>query len=162
MVYQKQYQPNEVKKTKCPRCLGSQFLTTGSKRTCHNCGYLMEKTFNKFGARKQQYKGTIYDSKFEAGTAEYLDMQLSSGQVKNVLKQVKIPLFAYEVKIFNYIIDFVVIHHDGHKEYVEAKGYETDLWKAKWKMLEAKLAIEEPDSVMTLLKQGNMPKRRKR
>lgn len=162
MVYTKRYQPQDIKNGKCPRCFSKRLLYSGGKITCDNCGETIGKTFSKYGAKKQEYKGNIYDSKFEAGTAEYYDTLLIANEIAEVQRQVRIPLQAYGVHIFNYIIDFIVIHHDGHKEYVEAKGYETDLWKAKWKMLEAKLAQEEPTSEMTLLKQGNMPRRKRR
>lgn len=161
MVYRKQYQPNEIKNGKCPRCLSKQFLHSGGNITCQNCGLPLGKTFNKYGAKKTAFKGKIYDSKFEAGTAEYYDTLLGVGEIKEVQRQVKIPLEAYGVHIFNYFIDFIVIHHDGHLEYVEAKGQETDVWKAKWKMLEGKLALEEPTSEMTLIKQGKMPRRKR-
>jgi hypothetical protein len=161
MVYQKKYKPDDAKIGKCPRCLSTRLLHSKGKITCDNCGKEIGNTFNKFGAKKQAFKGNIYDSKLEANVAEHYDTMLNAGEFKEVLRQVKIPLQAYGTHIFNYFIDFILIHHDGHKEYVEAKGQETDLWKAKWKMLEGKLALEEPTSEMTLLKQGNMPRRRK-
>lgn len=161
MVYRKQYQPSDIKNGKCPRCLSKILRYEKGAVTCGNCDLEIGKTFSKYGAKKQEYKGNIYDSKFEAGTAEYFDTLLTAGEIKEVQRQVRIPLEAYGIKIFNYIIDFIIIHHDGHKEYVEAKGYETDLWKAKWKMLEGKLALEEPTSEMTLIKQGKMPRRKR-
>lgn len=155
MTYRKQYQPSDIKNGRCPSCNSKRLLIKGSTVECNNCGTTIGKTFSKYGAKKQEYNGSIYDSKFEAGVAEYADTLVAAGEIKEVQRQVRIPLEAYGVKIFTYIIDFVFIHNDGHKEYVEAKGYETDIWKAKWKMLEAKLAIEEPTSEMTLLKQRN-------
>ena len=160
MAYTKKYQPDDIKDGKCPECESKRLIYQGGKIKCYNCSTTIGQTFNKYGAKKQEFKGTIYDSKFEAGVAEYYDTLLVANEVKEVLRQVRIPLEAYGKKIFTYIIDFIVIHHDGHKEYVEAKGYETDLWKAKWKMLEAKLAVEEPLSEMTLLKQGTFRKRK--
>ena len=161
MVYRKQYQPDDIKNGQCPVCGSKRLLYQGGKVKCDNCGEVIGKTFSKYGAKKQEFNGNMYDSKFEAGVAEYYETLLIAKEVKEVQRQVRIPLEAYGVKIFNYIIDFIIIHHDGHKEYVEAKGYETDLWKAKWKMLESKLALEEPLSEMTLLKQSNFGTRRK-
>lgn len=162
MAYIKRYEPKDMKNGKCPKCHLKRFKYSKGSITCDNCGTTIGKQFSKYGAKKQEYAGNMYDSKFEAGTAEYLDTLLMAGEIASVDRQVRIPLEAYNVKIFNYIIDFVVTHHDGHKEYVEAKGYETDIWKAKWKMLEAKLALEDPTAEMTLLKQGKQPKRVKR
>lgn len=159
MTYRKQYKPDDIKNGKCPNCSSKRLLYKSSKVTCDNCGTEIGKTFNKYGAKKQEYAGKVYDSKFEAGIAEYYDTLLMAGEIKEVQRQVKIPLEAYGKHIFNYIIDFVIIHNDGHKEYAEAKGYETEIWKTKWKMFEAKLALEEPGSELTLIKQGVMPKK---
>lgn len=161
MVTRKQYKPDDIKNGQCPKCFSKRLLYAKGKVTCDNCGTTIGKTFSKYGAKKQEFNGNMYDSKFEAGVAEYYETLLIANEIKEVKRQVRIPLEAYGIKVFTYIIDFILIHHDGHKEYVEAKGYETDIWKAKWKMLEAKLAIEEPTSEMTLLKQSNFMKGRK-
>ena len=157
MAYIKRYKPQDIRGGKCPECKSGLFLYSKGAVTCRNCGYKIGKQFSKYGAKKQEYNGNMYDSKFEAGTAEYYDTLLLANEIKQVQRQVRIPLEAYGKHIFNYIIDFIIIHNDGHKEYVEAKGYETDLWKAKWKMLEGKLEKEDPTAEMTLLKQGKMP-----
>lgn len=154
MVYQKRYKPGDIKNGKCPRCLSRRLLYSKGKVVCNNCGAVIGKTFSKYNAKKQEYNGHKYDSKYEANVAQDLDTKLATGEITEVQRQVRIPLEAYDKHIFNYIIDFIAIHPDGHKEYIEAKGYETDLWKTKWKMLEAKLAIEDPSAEMTLLKDG--------
>lgn len=153
-MYTKRYKPEDIKDGKCPECGDKRFLYRGSFVQCTNCGEKIGESFNKYGAKKQEYKGHKYDSKFEANIAQDLDLKLNAGEILEVQRQVRIPLYAYGIKVFTYIIDFIVKHKDGHLEYIEAKGYETDIWKAKWKMLEAKLAKEEPTSEMTLIKQG--------
>lgn len=155
MTYLGQYKPQDIKHGKCPSCGSSRLVYTGNAVTCNNCSTVIGKTFSKYGAKKQVYNNQRYDSKYEAGVAQYLDTLLKAGEIKEIQRQVRIPLEAYGKHIFNYIIDFIVIYPDDHKEYIEAKGYETDLWKAKWKMLEGKLALEEPTSEMRLLKQSN-------
>ena len=159
-MYTQRYKPESIKKAICPECKGTSFLYSKGKVVCQNCGEVLGKTYNKYGAKKTTYNNHKYDSKYEASVAEDLDLRLRVGEVKEVQRQIKIPLEAYGKHIFNYYIDFIAIHNDGHKEYIEAKGQETDLWKAKWKMLEAKLATEEPASEMTLLKQGKIPQRK--
>lgn len=161
MSYVKRYQPADIKNGRCPNCNSSRLLYQGGKVKCDNCGTEIGRSFSKYGAKKQEINGRIYDSKFEAGGAIHYDTLLKAGEIKEVIPQFKIPLEAYGKHIFNYYIDFLIIHLDGHKEYVEYKGYETDLWKAKWKMLGAKLALEEPTSEMTLLKQSNFAGRRR-
>lgn len=145
--------PNSMKSACCPHCGSTRLMLKGSKLTCTNCDEVLGQTFNKFGAKKSTYNGFNYDSKFEANVAQDLDLRLRVGEIKGIERQVKIPLVAYGKHITNYFIDFVVTHNDGHLEYVEAKGYETDVWKMKWKMLEGKLALEDPSAEMTLIKQ---------
>jgi uncharacterized Zn finger protein len=153
-MYRKTTKPDAAKTAECPRCTSKRLLYQGGKLKCTNCGEVIGAAFNKYGAKKTEFNGHRYDSKFEAQIAEDLDLRLRVGDIKQVERQVKIPLEAYGTHIFNYIIDFVITHNDDTKEYLEVKGYETDLWKTKWKMFEAKVAIEEPTSVLTILKQN--------
>ena len=61
--------------------------------------------------------------------------------------------------ITNYYIDFIIFHNDGSKEYVETKGYPTDLWRIKWAILEATFDDfkEDPDDCLTVVKQSSLP-----
>jgi hypothetical protein len=110
-------------------------------------------TMNKYGAKKSTYNGYNYDSKFESQVAQDLDLRLRAGDIKEVQRQVKIPLDAYGKHITNYFIDFMITRSDGTHEYIEAKGMETDVWKLKWKMFEAKMNQQEPEAVLTVIKQ---------
>lgn len=154
MVYKKQYLPDDIKDGRCPKCGNNCLLYSRGSVTCKNCGTTIGKTFNKYGAKKQEYRGQIYDSKFEVSVAEDLDTKLALGELAEVKRQVRIPLEAYGVHICNYVIDFIATKKDGTNQYIEAKGYETDAWKLKWKMLEAKLAIEDPSAELMIIKQG--------
>lgn len=107
---------------------------------------------NKYNARKTLYRGVTYDSAREAKYAFELDMRKRAGQIKAWDRQVPIALEAYGRPICKYKIDFIIIHLDGHLEYVEVKGYETDVWKLKWKVFKAKMEIEEPTAVLTIIK----------
>lgn len=109
---------------------------------------------NKFGAKRQTYNGINYHSGFEAQVAQELDLRLKAKDIKAVERQVKISLTAHGKHICNYFIDFVLTHNDGSKEYLEVKGYATDTWKLKWKLLEAQLAEEDPMAVMTVYNQS--------
>ena len=96
----------------------------------------------KFGTTKYhnkhtEYAGHSYMSKLEADVAWQLDMRIKAGEVKNYKRQVRIPLKVNGKHICDYVIDFVVKCTDGTTEYLEAKGFETDVWKLKWKIFEA-------------------------
>jgi len=108
------------------------------------------RNFNKYRAIKTLYKDEWYDSKLEANCAMELDLLQRAGQIVEYKRQVKIDLIAWEKKICMYKIDFVVLHNDGHSEYLEAKGMVTRDWKLKWKLLEAQLAHTDANATMSL------------
>lgn len=89
---------------------------------------------NKFNASKSTYNGRHYDSKLEAGYAMELDWMLKAGIIKEWIPQWKLDLRVNDIHIANYYVDFKVIFPDKHIEYHECKGYETALWRIKWKM----------------------------
>jgi len=143
-----------TKSAECPVCHSTRLLLSGGKLKCTNCGELIGAiSNNKYGAKKTEYNGHRYDSRFESECAEILDTRLITKDIAGIDRQVKIDLIAYGEHITNYFIDFIITHNDGHREYIEAKGIETDSWKLKFKMLEAKLKHEEPDAELTLWKQ---------
>lgn len=105
-------------------------------------------------AKKQTYNNQKYDSGFEAGYAAELDLRVKAKDIKSWERQVKIPLDVNGYHIANYYIDFIIHHLDGITEYVETKGYATDVWRMKWKIFEA-LYGDKPDVVLTVVKQAN-------
>lgn len=125
----------------------------------------LQKTFNKYGAKSQTYNGISYHSKFEAAYAAALDLAVKAGEIKKWDRQVKLDLKVNGQHITNYYIDFIVYHLDGSREFVEVKGMELDLWKLKWRILEATFDQfkQNPDDSLTVVKQASWgpPRRRK-
>ena len=105
---------------------------------------------NKYGSIRQTYNGYPYDSKLEARAAMELDLRIKAKDIKSYERQKTIRLMAYGKPICNYRIDFVLTHNDGTLEYLEIKGFSTDLWKLKWKLFEAQLAETEPTAKATI------------
>lgn len=103
---------------------------------------------SKYGAKKTEFKGRSYASKFEASVASDLDLRLKAGELTKVQPQVTIPLIVNGTKVGQYRADFIVTHPDGSQEVVEAKGFETMLFRLKWRVLEA----TRPDLKLTLVK----------
>lgn len=101
------------------------------------------------------------DSKFEAGKAQELKLFKKAGEIKDFNEQVKIPLVVNGYHICNYYMDFVIQHNDGTTEYLETKGYATDVWKLKWKIFEA--LYDKPENKLTIEFQGKSwkPQRRR-
>lgn len=114
--------------------------------------YLVKYSKSWGGAKKQVYNNQRYDSGFEADYAVQLDLRLKAKDIKGWERQVKIPLDVNGYHICNYYIDFVIYHNDGTKEFVETKGYATDIWRLKWKLFEA-LFSYKPDTKLTVVKQ---------
>jgi len=95
---------------------------------------IYKKPGNKYNAKSSTYDGRHYDSKLEAGYAMELDWMSKAGIIKEWISQFKLDLRINDTHIANYFVDFEVVFPDGRIEYHEVKGYETALWKLKWKM----------------------------
>jgi len=103
---------------------------------------------NKFNATKQTYNGYNYDSKKEASYAEQLDWMVKAGEIKEWSRQAKIDCTVNGKHVCNYFIDFEVTLPDGRIEFHEVKGFETDVWRLKWKLSQAVY----PDRTFVLVK----------
>lgn len=117
--------------------------------------YTLKRT--KYGAKTTQVDGITYHSKLEAGYADELRIRLMGKDIKSWDRQVKLDLKVNGMHITNYYIDFVITHNDDSKEFVEVKGFETEVWKMKWKILEATFDDhkEGPDDRLTVIKQSS-------
>lgn len=110
---------------------------------------------NKYGAKRTEYGGEVYDSRFEAGVALDLDLRRKAKDIAKVERQVTFPFVVNGIKVGQWRADFVITHNDGTREVVEAKGFETFLFKLKWNLMQALY----PDYKLTLVRQHWMPRR---
>ena len=62
---------------------------------------------------------------------------MKAGEIKEIIPQYKLELRVAGALICKYYIDFKVILSDESVELHEVKGFETGLWKLKWKLAEA-------------------------
>jgi len=113
---------------------------------------------NKYGAKKTEFNGRKYDSKYEAGIAQELDLRLKAGDIKAVEPQFKVEMWAYRengLKAFkvSHKIDFRVTLNDDSYELIEAKGVETPDYKWRRKFLENIWLPDNPDHTYTVVKQ---------
>lgn len=97
----------------------------------------LQKSGNKYHAKSSIYNGTYYHSQKEAAYAQELDLRVRAKDIKSWERQIRISLDVNGFHITNYIIDFVITHNDKTKEYVEIKGFRTDVFNMKWKLFEA-------------------------
>lgn len=106
------------------------------------------KDMNKYHAKKQEYKGRVYDSQLEANYAWELDQRKKKGEIVSWKAQYKLPIVINNIKICTYIADFFVTFMDDIFEIHEVKGYETATFKLKWKLVQALY----PDYTFVLIK----------
>ncbi len=115
---------------------------------------LMYKQFKSYNvAKKKEYAGLTYDSNFEAGYAQELDLRQKAGEILKWERQINLNLAVNGFIVCQYRIDFIVYYPDNTIEYVECKGYPTPVWKLKWKLFEA-LYSDLPDVKLTVIQQG--------
>lgn len=107
---------------------------------------------NKYYNIKKEYKGRVYHSKKEADYACELDLLQRANEIKWWIPQYKVDLSVNDSKICSYKLDFKVCHKDNSIELIEVKGYETDAWKLKWKLLNAIYQKEYPKIKLTIVK----------
>lgn len=100
---------------------------------------------SKYLNKRTVYNGISYQSKAEAGYAEFLDHSIKAIRVENRVlswkRQVKFPIEVSGKHICNYILDFEVDYLDGRKEYIDVKGYQKgvaySIFTIKKKLVEA-------------------------
>jgi len=110
-------------------------------------------TWNKTYAYYKTKKQGAYDSKFEAGYGQELEFRKKAKEIKGYDTHVRTPLVVNGYTVCDYYIDFIIYHNDNSLEYVETKGYATDVWKLKWKIFCA--IYEDKENVkITLVMQG--------
>lgn len=78
--------------------------------------------------------GRIYDSKKEARYSEQLELRKMAGEISEIHPQYCLRLDLNGKHICKYYVDFMVVLSNGNIEYHEVKGFETDVWRIKWKM----------------------------
>jgi len=156
------------KTAQCPACKSTMVQYSGGKLFCKNCGELIVTTrkTNKYGAHRTEFKGKIYDSKFEAETAHSLDIRKRSGDIKDYDEQYKIEAWAYDeagkkaIQV-KHKVDFRIHHNDGTYELLESKGIETDDYKWRRKFLEKLWLPLNKDHTYTVVKQNANFKRKR-
>lgn len=114
---------------------------------------------NKYGAKRTEFNGRKYDSKYEAGVAQELELRLQAGELTEIEPQYKVEMWAYRenglpaFKV-SHKIDFRVTHKDGSYELIEAKGVETTDYKWRRKFLEEIWLPDHLDHTYTVVKQS--------
>lgn len=83
------------------------------------------------------YNGRWYQSKKEMEYAKELDFRKKAGEIIDIRPQYKIPIVVNDVLICSYFVDFRIELKDGTIQYHEVKGMVQELWRLKWKLVNA-------------------------
>lgn len=121
---------------------------------CYYVGMYLQKSGNKYRAKSTVYNGVYYHSRLEAAYAMELDMRLKAKDIKSWTGQIRVPFVMNGIKICTYIVDFRIEHNDGSIEWVETKGFVTDVARIKMRLFEAFFLKEHPNERYTVVKQG--------
>lgn len=102
---------------------------------------------NKFNAKKTEYMGIKFDSKWEAERYGQLVAMERAGIIRNLERQVRYNISVNGEKICQYVADFVYedlgFDNDKCEKIVEdAKGVETPEFKLKKKLMKAVHGID--------------------
>ena len=142
--------------------------------------------FKKYHNKPCEYNGIMYDSTLEARVAADLDLEVRAGLIDRWERQVRISFYLclrcahlsvipkcadHPIEkptiLATYVCDFKAYWKDGTIEFREAKGKSLDIFKFKWRMLEAiygnddtyRLTIvKEPNRVQWMFKGKNLKK----
>jgi len=106
--------------------------------------------FNKFGARKTEFMGMKFDSKWEAERYGQLHLMQENGEITDLERQVRFNIVIDGQKICAYIADYTYRkpNKNGELQYIveDAKGVETDVFRLKKKLM---LAVNGIDVLVT-------------
>jgi hypothetical protein len=96
----------------------------------------MASRYNKYNAKKTTIDNIVFDSKLESARYKQLKLLEQAGEIRNLRLQIKIPLEVNDRIVCSYICDFLYI--EKNKLVIEdVKGVQTDVFKIKWKLLQA-------------------------
>lgn len=99
---------------------------------------------SKYRATSQVHNGIKYDSRKEAAYAAQLDLEKKAGEVVSWERQFKVSLDVDGYHICNHYVDFLVYRLGGVVELIEIKGFQTEIWRLKRKLLEATYLKQNP------------------
>lgn len=97
---------------------------------------------HKYGARKTEVGGILFDSKKEAARYQELRLLEKAGEIHDLRLQVPFelqPKFRKNGKTWRavtYVADFVYLTKEGEEVIEDVKGMRTDVYRLKRKMFE--------------------------
>lgn len=97
----------------------------------------MSERRGKYNARKTEIDGYVFDSRREANRYSELKLIEAAGEIKSLELQIPYPCIVNEQLVCKYIADFRYKLPSGRVVVEDAKGYKTDLYRLKNKLVRA-------------------------
>lgn len=85
-------------------------------------------------AQRTEVDGIVFDSKREAQRWHELQMEQKAGHISALRRQVRFPIVVNETLICEYVADFVYTRK-GVREIADAKGFRTEVYRLKRKLM---------------------------
>jgi hypothetical protein len=95
---------------------------------------------SKYGAIKTEASGIKFHSRREAKRYMDLRMMEEAGEIKDLKRQVVYPIEVNGMKVCEYVADFV--YEKGEIVVEDAKGYRTEMFNLKAKLMKAVHGVE--------------------
>ena len=89
----------------------------------------------KYGNKWVEIDGIKFQSKKEGGYYQFLKAEKLAGRIIDFKMQVPFPIHINNVLICKYYADFVVYYPNGKVNVIDVKGFKTDIYKLKRKMI---------------------------
>jgi hypothetical protein len=102
--------------------------------------------------------GHYHQSVLEANYCDQLALLVKAGEILSYEGQVRYEFNVGGVHICDHLVDFVVKTKEGKDEVHEVKGFQTDVWRIKYKLFKALY----PDTAYHIIAAGNSYFRAKR
>lgn len=127
-----------------------------AKKTTTRSNTKKDKEVKKIGrikAVKKEIDGIVFDSTMEANYYEHLKAEQAKGKILYFKLQPEYQLldgyekYGRKIRGIKYIADFLVVYADDSEIVIDVKGRETDDFKLKRKMFDAKY----PDLTLKLI-----------
>jgi hypothetical protein len=97
---------------------------------------------NKYGAKKTEVDGVVFDSQREANRYIQLRYLLNSGEIRELQLQVAFELNEGGTHSLRYVADFTYYTKDGEYVVEDSKGFRTKEYRKKRKLMKEVLGIE--------------------
>lgn len=98
--------------------------------------------FSKYFSRITVIDGIKFHSRREAQRYAELKLHVKAGNLVSFERQVPFVCAVNDVKVCTYYADFVTYSKDGQRTVEDVKGFRTDIYKLKKKLVEALYGIK--------------------